>query len=192
MACPADITGYTTQAKWTMNQKLSGDSDPILSAQGVGYLKRKAIGLATVVVTNTNSEVNGVTVIKSSSSASGLPGAQEEVTLDGTPRSSDHSIYGKIKTTGSAKKPEEISNKFLTEGMLPDSFDSEGRLLYIQSEADASAGNKLGWTAEVTSGFQNIDVGGKTEKRWVRVNAFKDGKGKEMNIKLIYDFNSRV
>lgn len=192
MACPADITGYSTNAKWTMNHKLSEPSDDILSAQGVGYLKRKAIGMATVSVTNTTTVVDGVTVVKSSSSASGIPGAQEEVHLNGQPKASDHSIYGKILTTGAAKKPEEISDKYLTENMLPDSLDSEGRMFYVSSQSDKSAGNKYDWTAEVTSGYQNVDVGGKTEKRWVRLNHFKDNKGFEKRIRLVYDFVSRA
>lgn len=175
-------------AKWVMNQKLSDDSDAILSAQGVGFLKRKAINMTTVQVVNTTSVNNGVKTVKSASSASGIPGAQEEIVLDGQPRKSDHSVYGKIISTASLKKPEEVDEAYLTQGYRPDSFDEEGKMIYVYSTSDKDAGNKLTWTGIITSGFQDISVGGKVEKRWCRLNHFKDNKGLEKRIRLVYDF----
>lgn len=168
MAAPANMTGYANNAKWTMNHKLSDGSDDILAAQGVGFLKRKAIGMATVGVSNTTYTEGDHLVVKSQSSASGIPGAVEEVHLDGSEKHSDHAIYGKIVTVANLKKKEEISDSFMTADLLPESGDEQGRLIYIESHSDKAAGNKYDWTAVVTSGFMNIDVGGKVEKRWVR------------------------
>lgn len=189
MATPDSFTGYLNPGKFVMRQDLSGNSDPILAAQGVGFLKRKAIGMATVTVVNTNrTEPDGTVVVKSASSASGIPGATEELFLGAGPKKSDHSVYGKIITTAEPKKPEEIEEKYLTEGYLPESLDADGKLLYIYSVSDKEAGNKYDWTGVLTSGFQNVVVNGKSEKRWVRLNWFKDNKGFESKIRLVYDY----
>lgn len=188
MATPASFTGYLNPGKFVMRQDLSGNSDPILAAQGVGFLKRKTIGIATVTIVNSSREENGVTIIKSASSASGIPGAVEELYLGAGPKKSDHSVYGKIITDASPKKPEEIEEKYLTEGLLPESQDADGKILYVYSTSDKAAGNKYEWTGIVTSGFQNVVVNGKSEKRWVRLNYFKDNKGFESKIRLVYDY----
>lgn len=173
MAAPASYTGYANNGKWVMNQKLSDGSDDILAAQGVGYLKRKAIGMTTVQVTNVVRVEGGVTVIKSSSSASGIPGAEEEIWLDGKERKNNHSIYGKIKSTATAKKPSEIDESYLTSGFLPDSQDPEGRIVYVHSVSDKEAGNKYDWVGIITSGFMEVDVGGKVERRWCRCESIR-------------------
>ncbi|KAJ8606120.1 hypothetical protein MRB53_041196 [Persea americana] len=201
MAAPADIRGqylvhssttltplpgYSTSAKWIMNTTLSDPHDDVLAVQGVGYLKRKAIGMATVTVVNSCSkDAEGHHIVHSASSASGIPGASEKLVINGKPHASDHSVYGSIITTPSLKKPSEIEDPFLTENLLPDSFDDEGKALFVASESDKSKNKNGPWTAEVTSGYMTIDG----TKRWVRLNHFKcPAKGMDKKIRLVYDF----
>lgn len=162
------MKGYTNNAKWIMNTKLSDPSDTILAAQGVGYLKRKAIAMTTVTIVNTHKVENGVIVLTSASSASGIPGAIEVVYLNGETRHADHSVYGKIESTAELRSPKDIPEPYLTAGYTADSYDSDGKQPYIDSRSDKQAGNKLEWTGIVTSGFQEVDVGGKVEKRFCR------------------------
>lgn len=175
-----------------MNTKLSDPSDEILAAQGVGYLKRKAIGMTSVSIVNTHKTVDGVLELTSVSSASGIPGATEVIHLDNKPYHSDHSVYGKIITTGTTAKPDEISETYLKTGWTQDSYDEEGKLLYIKSSSDKAAGNKTDWNAGLTSGFQDVDVGGKVEKRFCRLNQFESAKGLKKTIRLVYDYAGKV
>lgn len=189
MSAPAEFKNYQNPtAKYTMNTKLSDASDDILAAQGVGYLKRKAIGMTTVSIVNSSKIVDGILELTSISSASGIPGATEITRLDGQPKKNDHSVYGKIITIAQPVKPEEIPEEYLKTGWLPESYDDEGKLLYIKSQSDKDAGNKYDWHAALTTGFQDIDVGGKVEKRFCRLNVFEDKKGFKKSIRLVYDY----
>jgi hypothetical protein len=172
-----------------MNTTLSDKHDDVLAAQGVGFIKRKAIGMVTVSVTNTVKQVDGVTVIESASHAANVPGAKEEVWLDNKPHGTNHEIYGQMITTATTKKPEEITDAWLKADWLPESADADGKLLFIHSESDPANKNK--WHADVVSGYANIEVDGVTQKRWVRKNAFKcTSKPLERNVRLVYDYVS--
>ncbi|KAF2869529.1 hypothetical protein BDV95DRAFT_630058 [Massariosphaeria phaeospora] len=48
MAAPASVTIKSLDGKWVLAKSLSDATDPVLALQGLGWLTRKAIGLATV------------------------------------------------------------------------------------------------------------------------------------------------
>ncbi|EED24525.1 conserved hypothetical protein [Talaromyces stipitatus ATCC 10500] len=50
MAAPSDITLQNLNGKYTMNKTLSSDTDAILSLQGIGWVTRRVIGLATITL----------------------------------------------------------------------------------------------------------------------------------------------
>lgn len=50
MAAPPEITCKNLQGKWHMNKSLCTRTEEILALQGIGWLTRKAIGLANVTV----------------------------------------------------------------------------------------------------------------------------------------------
>ncbi|KAF4510563.1 hypothetical protein G6O67_002440 [Ophiocordyceps sinensis] len=51
MAAPASKTLKDLNGKWSMNKQLSDSTDAGLAIQGIGYLTRKAIGLASISLT---------------------------------------------------------------------------------------------------------------------------------------------
>ncbi|EEA20132.1 hypothetical protein TMatcc_000108 [Talaromyces marneffei ATCC 18224] len=50
MAAPADVTIQNLNGTWVLNKSLSTDTDAILALQGIGWLTRKAISIATVTL----------------------------------------------------------------------------------------------------------------------------------------------
>lgn len=50
MAAPSDVTMQNLNGTWVMNKTLSSDTDAVLSLQGIGWLTRKAIGVATITL----------------------------------------------------------------------------------------------------------------------------------------------
>lgn len=128
---------------------------------------------------------DGVEVFESKSSAAGIPGAVEVITVDGKPHKDDHSLYGHILETGYRKKPEEINDPYLTDNMLPESYDEEGRLFYVYSESDPEKNKGPKWTAGVVAGFRMVDG----VKRWIRTNHFFcPEKGMDRKVTLYYDW----
>ncbi|KAF2801831.1 uncharacterized protein BDZ99DRAFT_213993 [Mytilinidion resinicola] len=54
MAAPATTTVKDLSGKWLMNKKYCGDTDGVLALQGIGWLTRKGIGLASVTQVTTS------------------------------------------------------------------------------------------------------------------------------------------
>lgn len=192
MSVPASITTANgLSAKWVMNAKLSTPYEDVLSVQGVGFMKRKAITLATVTVNNTvSTNAAGVTEIESKSSASGIPGAQEHIIADGQEHKSNHEIYGQIITKARWVSVDEAKavDAGLVDLIVAESTDpATGKILLIESWADESAGNKTGWHAHLTSGFKTVDG----ERRWVRINSFKSKKVNKLVV-LVYDYKETI
>ncbi|KUL85184.1 hypothetical protein ZTR_06223 [Talaromyces verruculosus] len=50
MAAPADTTIQNLNGTWVLNKTLSTDTDAILALQGISWLTRKAIGIATITL----------------------------------------------------------------------------------------------------------------------------------------------
>ncbi|KAF5011921.1 hypothetical protein F66182_15307 [Fusarium sp. NRRL 66182] len=50
MAAPADTTIQNLNGTWVLNKSLSTDIEPLLALQGIGWLTRKAIGVATITL----------------------------------------------------------------------------------------------------------------------------------------------
>ena len=51
MASPSEVTITNLSGKFVMNKELSNNIDALLALQGIGWLTRKAIQLATVYLT---------------------------------------------------------------------------------------------------------------------------------------------
>jgi hypothetical protein len=50
MAAPSDATIQNLNGTWVLNKTLSTDTDAVLSLQGIGWLTRKAISIATITL----------------------------------------------------------------------------------------------------------------------------------------------
>ncbi|KAH7257320.1 hypothetical protein BKA59DRAFT_103657 [Fusarium tricinctum] len=184
MAAPAEKTITDLSGKWVLNKTLSDSSEPILSLQGIGYITRKGIGMATITIDvnqysappkapNTSTDV--VTHIDITQSASGLTSTQENRCLDFNDREHSDWLFGNVKGRSRFVTLDEVEDDFLKQGWL---VEGEGK--FVQSIAE-SLDN--GWVATQIWGFEEV----KGERRYVRHVLVTKGD-KRVTAKLIYDY----
>ncbi|KAH8701810.1 hypothetical protein BGW36DRAFT_355963 [Talaromyces proteolyticus] len=106
MAAPESVTIENLTGTWTLDSKLSADADPLLSLQGIGWIVRKGIKLATVTIKlkqfvgknpQGDNEVLQLTI--GQSTGTGLGSTTENRLFDGTETSHEDHIFGKTLTT---------------------------------------------------------------------------------------------
>ncbi|KAF2679327.1 hypothetical protein K458DRAFT_445878 [Lentithecium fluviatile CBS 122367] len=176
MAAPANKSIKDLNGKWVINKALSDSTDPILALQGVGWLTRKAVGLATVTQhckqyqappddAPTAPPVPHIDIEQSATG--GVKGTTEKRCLDWEYRSHSDWLFGELRgksrITTLARILEEAKDaegesvkegrreedaKFLAEGWLEESKDGE----VVESFADA----KSGWTGWQVWGFSDV------------------------------------
>ncbi|KAH6660536.1 hypothetical protein BKA67DRAFT_653710 [Truncatella angustata] len=195
MAAPANKTIGDLGGKWVMNKTLSDDVEPGLALQGIGWMTRKAIGLATVTlqVKQYTDAADGKPHLDIEQTATGgIKGTSEHRTLDDTPREHADWLFGKVKGRSlyiaadalPAKVKEQLlGDDFLTEGWLQSDEEKTGPggALHVVNWVEAEAG----WTVAQVWGFQT--VGG--ERRYAR-NIVITNKDKKVELRLVYDFIS--
>ncbi|KAF1959400.1 hypothetical protein CC80DRAFT_467944 [Byssothecium circinans] len=169
MAAPANKTIKDLNGKWVMNRKFSDPSEPVLALQGVSWLTRKAVGLATVTQSirqqnKTTDEESGTIHIDIDQTATGsIKGTSEHRTLDWTPR--PHSdwlfgdVMGKSRFSTIAKVLEDAREKggnvesdarFLTTGWLPETLAGDVVESWVVNE-------KAKWTVWQIWGFAEVE-----------------------------------
>ncbi|KAK4086658.1 LCCL domain-containing protein [Purpureocillium lilacinum] len=166
MAAPADKTTKNLSGKWVLNKELSDSAEPGLSIQGIGYLVRKGVGLATITIDvnqyeappKAPSTADGTfTHIDIEQSASGLSSTKEARCLDDLPRDHSDWLFGNVKGQSSWVSVDDITDEYLKKGWLS---EGDGKTL-IRSHV-VSQDN--GWTATQIWGFQDING----ERRYCR------------------------
>ncbi|KAK2005091.1 hypothetical protein LX36DRAFT_2560 [Colletotrichum falcatum] len=192
MAAPATKTIADLSGKWVMNKTLSDSPEPALSLQGIGWMTRKAIGLATVTLTvkqytaPASPPAQGtepVTHIDIDQVATGgLKGTSEERCLDSEFREHSDWMFGSVRGQSMWMSLDEIEDEFLKKGWLGGEAEAVGPAGkgYIYSHVE-SIDN--GWTATQVWGFQTIDG----ERRHAR-NILVQKGGKRVEIRLVYDW----
>ncbi|KAH7123599.1 hypothetical protein B0J11DRAFT_436446 [Dendryphion nanum] len=169
MAAPASVTIKSLDGKWVINKTHSDPIDPVLALQGVGWLTRKAVGLATVtqhLTTSTSGPSPTLTIDQVATG--GLKGTKESRVLDWEwqPPHTDWlfgTLKGKSRYTTLAALAESGPNasghdgplidedrKFLCEGWLPETKDGE----VIESFAENEGAKWTGWQVW---GFGDVD-----------------------------------
>jgi len=191
MASPPGVTISNLSGKYAMNKSISDDVDALLALQGIGWLTRKAIRLANVVLTIDEYEEDNVMHVDITSVASGLSTTQENRTLNW--KESEHSdrIFGKVvgksrlfkiqdfsmQGPGPAEDKTFLKAEKLKDLKTPSSFLEDE---HLQSWAVSQGG---GWTAEQIWGFEQID-GKRFYTRRVVVR-----KGQDVQrVRLVYDY----
>ncbi|MCJ1391188.1 hypothetical protein MMC18_004050 [Xylographa bjoerkii] len=156
MAAPADKTIKDLNGKWVMNKELSDDFDAILEMQGVGWMMRKIISMATVTLTISEyvEEGTNLTHIDIQQVATGgISGTTERRTLDWEVREHKDGIFGEVTGRSRWILLENVvkgpDREWLTRGWLDESGGE-----HVQSYA---ASEKGGWTAEQVWGFEEIN-----------------------------------
>lgn len=198
MSAPATATLKNLNGKWIMNKKKSSPSEPPLTTQEVGWAKRKAIGIATITLSVTQTiDDSGITHIDIEQTATGgFPGTTEVRLVDWECKEHTDHVFGSLKgrtrwiNIDAIKDPLPEENyqdspedvKFLTEGWIDDASENSGpngeRLIdsFVKNES-------VGWTARQIWGFQMVDG----ERHYVRHVIVKKGS-KVHQVKLVYDW----
>ena len=135
----------------SQNKTLSDPTDPILALQGISWLTRTAIGLATVTLSVTQYERDGdVHVDIGQTVTGGINATSEFRTLDWTMRPHQDSVFGslegksrfvKLADLGPAEGAEE--REWLAEG-----WEEDKEALMVQSWVKNES---MGWTANQVS-----------------------------------------
>jgi len=163
---------------------LSDDTDPVLALQGIGWLTRKAIGLATVTLSIKQYTEEGVTHIDIEQTATGgIKGTAELRTLDWSEREHSDHIFGNLKgknrwcTLDICK-----DDAFLKDGWLEGEEENSGPNgeRHVQSYA---VNEKSGWTGDQIWGFAIVDG----KRYYTRRVAVSKGD-KVLKVRMVYDW----
>ncbi|VDC01899.1 unnamed protein product [Peniophora sp. CBMAI 1063] len=181
MAAPADMTTKNYTGVWQMNKKLGVDYDEILSAQGVGFMKRKAMGAATLTITLKNFVANGVEHLEVTQKATGLNGNTETRALDWSEKAND-GLFGPVKAQARRVRLDELEQPFLKTGWTADAVEHG----VIQTRT-TSTGDKH-WVIDQIWGFEDMQG----ERRYVRKIYLINDDGKKLEKRLVYDYMGPV
>jgi hypothetical protein len=128
------------------NKALSDDTQEILRLQGISWLTRKAIALATVTlgVRHCKDDNNVEHIDTLPKITGGIPGKPEYRTLDWTLREDNDVIFGPILGKSRRVQLDEIDDEFLRNGWLPDTMEHGAINIYAESDTPKS---KRTWVA---------------------------------------------
>ncbi|KAA8649898.1 hypothetical protein EYZ11_001153 [Aspergillus tanneri] len=157
MAAPADITIKNLSGEWTMDKTISNPTEPILALQGMGFLTRKALNLATITLhvhqypDAEDSKVRHLDIDQIVTG--GIKGTSERRITDWTKREHEDHIFGKVvgqsrflrgiagadgkvrpNVDFQTETTDEKVKKFLRGEILVDGSETEGFLVEEQGE----------------------------------------------------------
>ncbi|RYP07099.1 hypothetical protein DL764_002731 [Monosporascus ibericus] len=210
MAAPANKNIGDLNGKWVLNKTLSDPTDPALALQGLGWMLRTAIGLATITL-----DVKQYTGPPKSPSTSaepathvdieqtvtgGVKGNTERRCLDWEMRSHSDYMFGSVRGQSRwvpggdelarvVAEVEPVGVAYLKGGADQGEWledEAEGRGPGGETHILSFARNVdegRGWIATQVWGFQN--VGG--ERRYVRLVVVAKGE-ERVNMKMVYDY----
>lgn len=128
------------------NKTLSDDTDEILRLQGLSWLTRHAIALATVTLYIRHyKDDGGIEHIDIDQTLTGIPGTSEYRTLDWTLREHEDYLFGPVVGRSRRVKVNEIENEFLRDGWLRDTVQDGAINSYVKSDTPRS---NTTWIAE--------------------------------------------
>ncbi|KAL7824198.1 hypothetical protein V8C26DRAFT_385231 [Trichoderma gracile] len=189
MAAPSTKTTKNLNGHWTLNKSLSDSSEPVLALQGIGYITRKAIGLATITIevrqyegppSPPNTSTDPVTHIDIVQSASKLSSTQENRCMDGFTRGHTDWLFGTVEGSSRWVSLDEVADEFLKKGW---EVEGEGKSFITNVAKNA----ERGWVAEQVWGFQIVDG----ERRYCRHVVVTKGE-ERAQIRLVYDFDGEL
>lgn len=195
MASPPESNCRNLTGKFVLNKSVSDDLDPLLTLQGIGWWTRKAIGLATVVLTIKEYDKDGLIHIDITQVASGLSTTQEDRVLNWTEVLHDDKIFGQVR--GKSRMSQKDSFNMAGPGGPDDATFLQAMKLkdmktdsafiddeHVQSYVESVKG---GWTAEQTWGFETING----KKYYTRRVVGRKGDKVE-RIRLVYDYKGPI
>ncbi|KAJ7099604.1 hypothetical protein C8R43DRAFT_1048524 [Mycena crocata] len=183
MAVPAEFTILDISGKFVMNTAMSGDTDRILTLQGVGWIKRKAISLGTVTlaIKHYKDDAGVERVDIDQTLTGGVPGTREERILTWTERENEDHLFGAVIGKSRRVAPSELEEEFLKTGWTADTVEHGLIESYVYSDTPKS---NTTWIGDQTWGIEEING----ERRYARHVKFTGPKAEDIECKLYYDY----
>ncbi len=186
----ADLARHAEQ-----NKELSDNPDPALALQGIGWLTRKTIGVATITLDvkqykgapTAPADADGPEVTHvdiEQTLTGGLKGTTEKRCIDNTDREHSDWMFGSVRGQSRWVSPAAIDDAFLAKGWLEGDAEQGGPdgethiLSFVQSLDN-------GWTATQVWGFQEV----KGERRYCRNIVVAKGSDR-VEFRLVYNYQS--
>ncbi|KAK0618053.1 hypothetical protein B0T17DRAFT_509612 [Bombardia bombarda] len=192
MAAPPSSTIGNLGGKWVMNKSQSSNVEPGLALQGVGWVTRKAVSLATVTLNikqytgppSPPAEPSGPEVAHvemEQTGTGGMKGTTEKRCLDNVFREHSDWLFGHVKGHSRWVDIGEVDDAFLKAGWLEGAEEAAGpngetHLLSHVESLD------LGWTATQIWGFKLVDG----VRKYVRNIVIAKG-AERVELQLVYD-----
>ncbi|KAL4242137.1 Pericyclase pydY-like protein [Abortiporus biennis] len=189
MAAPRDLTTLDISGKWTLNRKLSDPMDDILRLQGIGVLKRTAMGMGTAHLTVKHYKDDqfiehieiGQKYGGDGDSNGKIPGSKDIRILDGEDRRFEDYLIGPVVGNSRRASIDELESEFLQS-------DWEGDVrrhgvIASSMRGDTNKGTKE-WISDLAWGFENV----KGVRRYTRRISFTGPKGEKHYARLVYDY----
>ncbi|KAH8806673.1 hypothetical protein DL96DRAFT_1765790 [Flagelloscypha sp. PMI_526] len=185
MAVPSDFTTQDISGKFVINKTLSGNDGmtEILSLQGVPWILRKGISVATVTFNikhyKTNTDTEQIDVVHTITG--GIQGTTEERTLDDEQRHKKDYILG--PTVGSTKRVTRVDEipTFSRDGWTADTLE-KGLIIDITDSVPTNA--RKSWKLIQLWGVQEISH----QRRYTRHVHFTGPRGDVVETKMYYDY----
>ncbi|OAT05944.1 hypothetical protein BDBG_02248 [Blastomyces gilchristii SLH14081] len=214
MAAPTTVTMHNLNGTWVMDKSISNDPDGIFKLQGMSWLTRTAIGLATVTlkIKQTKNDQGVTELAIDQVLTGGVKGTSEHRVLDWSERDHTDHIFGDLTgqsrffragaaasegkrlpdvdvqtKTGDADKDVTVA-KFLRGEMLANGDLTDGFVVDAENEEFVQSwvrSKENGWTGEQVWGFEMVDG----VRRYTRRIVVAKGDQIEM-VRLVYTFVS--
>ncbi|KAK4248496.1 hypothetical protein C7999DRAFT_13606 [Corynascus novoguineensis] len=195
MAAPANKNIGDLNGKWIMNKTLSSNIEPGLALQGVGWVARKAVSMATLTLAvkqfvappsppadPANPAATHIEIEQTGTG--GIKASTEKRCLDDTFRDHTDWLFGHVKGKSKFLTADDIQDDYLKSGWLEGDDEKKGPngethvISYVESYDN-------GWTATQIWGFKIIDG----VRRHVR-NVLITKGGERVELQLVYDWLS--
>jgi len=184
MAAPAHITTKNLSGTWTINKKLGDSLDSILALQGVGWITRKAIGVAPVTQhIKQYVDAKGVEHIDVESVLPANMTSKEFRVIDGSDQPDNDDLFGHIIRNSTRVKKAEITHEYLKGNCNEPEIEEIGALkLVVSSDTEKSKNN---WVIEQIWAFEEINGARYCTER---VHFEGGPKNEIIEGRLVYDF----
>ncbi|OCK73156.1 hypothetical protein K432DRAFT_430726 [Lepidopterella palustris CBS 459.81] len=160
---PESVSTKNFSGKWIFNRHLSNDAAPLLALEGVGWLIRKAIGIATITM-HIYQAPDPPTITCQQHVTGGIKGTTEVRVLDWKYAPRTDYVFGDVSARTRLIKLDEVAAEgefdaedvaFLKEGM------GDGADLVLETVTESAA---RGWVERQTWAVTELDG----ERRYVR------------------------
>lgn len=179
MAAPNDLSiRRLNNTTWAANKALSGDSDAVLTLQGVHYLLRTILGAAqvTVSIKQWENSTNGTSYFEMENNiayAYGIPGVTDTYVTDFEPKEYYDTIFGNVRDRARWIRTNELHDAFQREA-----WAEETEVLELFTDH-----LDVGATTSQVCGFEVIEG----ERRYTRRLVVSKGDD-VLRVRLVFDY----